>query len=323
MVDFRGVANKLSLQVVDCLKTSKPKKSNDYVNNASGLRWIKDVVLGKQNDHSFRMVIVGDPNLQLHEIGMPCHIAERLQDSEFLTAWNWEKLSACFEKGEMHVRRAGNLQLQMFHPVRFLLPAVKAPSANARFWTGKQLISMLLPVGFDHDFPSSYVCFRNGDLVYSEGSFWLRETDGNLFQSLGRQCHGQLREFFVNGWDKRRADDATESAKRYKIVLSVTMLIFLRLNLFRRIMFFMRDLHGALDGTVRHAYGNQLVQFSYNINDKDPSVELMGSITVVGWLADLWVHWLHVPALKLHTVPWINRRVFGSLRPVSNGGGRG
>jgi hypothetical protein len=36
-------------------------------------------------------------------------------------------------------------------------------------------------------------------------------------------------------------------------------------------MFFMRDLHGAYDGTVRNAYGNQLVQFSYNIDDMDPS----------------------------------------------------
>ncbi|KAJ6393757.1 hypothetical protein OIU77_023066 [Salix suchowensis] len=322
MVDFRGVANKLSFHVVDCLKTSKlnpdksgnidpftaqPKKSNDYVNNASGLRWIKDVILGKRNNHSFRMVIVGDPNLQLHEIGIPCHVAERLQVSESLTSWNWEKLNACFEKsrfekGDMHVRREGNLvrvchmkelrlgdiiyrplndgdtvlinrppsihqhslialsvkvlpvpsvlainplccppfradfdgdclhgyvpqsvdtrveltelvsldkqltnwqsgrnllslsqdsltaahlvleddvflssfelqQLQMFRPGRFLLPAVKVPSANAHVWTGKQLISMLLPIGFDHDFPSCNVCIRDGNLVSSEGSF--------------------------------------------------------------------------------------------------------------------------------------------------------
>ncbi|KAJ6705640.1 DNA-DIRECTED RNA polymerase IV SUBUNIT 1 [Salix purpurea] len=134
MVDFRGVANKLSLQVVDCLKTSKlnsdksanidpltadqPKKSNDYVNNASGLRWIEDVVLGKQNDRSFRMVIVGDPNLHLHEIGMPCHIAGRLQDSESLTAWNWEKLSACFEN-DVFLSSFELQQLYMFHPGRF------------------------------------------------------------------------------------------------------------------------------------------------------------------------------------------------------------
>lgn len=625
MVDFRGVANTLSFHVMDCLKTSKlnpdksgnidpwtaqPKKSNDYVNNASGLRWIKDVILGKRNDHSFRMVIVGDPNLQLHEIGIPCHIAERLQVSESLTAWNWDKLNACFEKsrfekGDMHVRREGNLvrvrhmkelrlgdiiyrplndgdtvlinrppsihqhslialsvkvlpvpsvlainplccppfradfdgdclhgyvpqsvdtrveltelvsldkqltnwqsgrnllslsqdsltaahlvleddvflssfelqQLQMFRPERFLLPAVKAPSANALVWTGKQLISMLLPVGFDHDFPSCNVCIRDGDLVSSEGSFWLWDTDGNLFQSLVKHCHGQVLDFlyaaqrvlcewlsmrglsvslsdlylcpdsnsrknmmdeiwyglqdadyacnlkhlmvdscrdfltgnneedqcnverlrFLSGcseedycvmafdgerlcyekqrsaalsqssvdafrlvfrdiqslvykyasqdnsflamfkagskgnllklvqhsmclglqhalaslsfriphqlscagWNKQKADDATESAKRYIPHAVVEGSFLSGLNpvecfvhsvtsrdssfsdnadlpgtLFRRMMFFMRDLHGAYDGTVRNAYGNQLVQFSYNIDDMGPS----------------------------------------------------
>ncbi|XP_011014513.1 PREDICTED: DNA-directed RNA polymerase IV subunit 1-like [Populus euphratica] len=625
MVDFRGVANTLSFHVMDCLKTSKlnpdksgnidpwtaqPKKSNDYVNNASGLRWIKDVILGKRNDHSFRMVLVGDPNLQLHEIGIPCHIAERLQVSESLTAWNWEKLNACFEKsrfekGDMHVRREGNLvrvrhmkelrlgdiiyrplndgdtvlinrppsihqhslialcvkvlpvpsvlainplccppfradfdgdclhgyvpqsvdtrveltelvsldkqltnwqsgrnllslsqdsltaahlvleddvflssfelqQLQMFRPERFLLPAVKAPSANALVWTGRQLISMLLPVGFDHDFPSCNVCIRDGDLVSSEGSFWLWDTDGNLFQSLVKHCHGQVLDFlyaaqrvlcewlsmrglsvslsdlylcpdsnsrknmmdeiwyglqdadyacnlkhlmvdscrdfltgnneedqcnverlrFLSGcseedycvmafdgerlcyekqrsaalsqssvdafrlvfrdiqslvyryaskdnsflamfkagskgnllklvqhsmclglqhalaslsfrmphqlscagWNKQKADDATESAKRYIPHAVVEGSFLSGLNpiecfvhsvtsrdssfsdnadlpgtLFRRMMFFMRDLHGAYDGTVRNAYGNQLVQFSYNIDDMDPS----------------------------------------------------
>ncbi|KAJ6714537.1 DNA-DIRECTED RNA polymerase [Salix viminalis] len=625
MVDFRGVANKLSFHVVDCLKTSKlnpdksgnidpftaqPKKSNDYVNNASGLRWIKDVILGKRNNHSFRMVIVGDPNLQLHEIGIPCHVAERLQVSESLTSWNWEKLNACFEKsrfekGDMHVRREGNLvrvchmkelrlgdiiyrplndgdtvlinrppsihqhslialsvkvlpvpsvlainplccppfradfdgdclhgyvpqsvdtrveltelvsldkqltnwqsgrnllslsqdsltaahlvleddvfissfelqQLQMFRPERFLLPAVKVPSANAHVWTGKQLISMLLPIGFDHDFPSCDVCIRDGNLVSSKGSFWLWDTDGNLFQSLVKHCHGQVLDFLYaaqrvlcewlsmrglsvslsdlylcpdsnsrknmmdeiryglqdadyacnlkhlmvdscrdfltgnieenqcnverlrflagcseddycvmafdgerlcyekqrsaalsqssvdafklvfrdiqslvykyasrdnsllamfkagskgnllklvqhsmclglqhalaslsfrmphqlscTGWNKQKADDATESAKRYIPHAVVEGSFLSGLNpiecfvhsvtsrdssfsdnadlpgtLFRRIMFFMRDLHGAYDGTVRNAYGNQLVQFSYNIDDMDPS----------------------------------------------------
>uniref|UniRef100_A0A6N2JYQ1 Uncharacterized protein n=1 Tax=Salix viminalis TaxID=40686 RepID=A0A6N2JYQ1_SALVM len=156
MVDFRGVANKLSLQVVDCLKTSElnpdksanidpltadqPKKSNDYVNNESG-----------------------DPNLHLHEIGIPCHIAERLQDSESLTAWNWEKLSACFEN-DVFLSSFELQQLHMFHPVLIM-----------------------------------HVCIRNVDLVYSEESFWLRDTDGNLFQSLGRYCHGQVLDFLMNG----------------------------------------------------------------------------------------------------------------------------
>lgn len=595
--------------------TAQPKKSNDYINNASGLRWIKDVVLGKRNDHAFRMVIVGDPNLKLDEIGIPCHIAERLQISECLTAWNWEKLSTCFEvrcfeKGEMHVRREGSLvrvretkelqigdiiyrplndgdivlinrppsihqhsliafcvkvlpvtsvlainplccppfradfdgdclhgyvpqsvdtrveltelvsldkqltnlqsgrnllslsqdsltaahmiledgvflnlfeiqQLQMFCSEPTASAAiVQAPSLNSCLWTGKQLFSMLLPKGFDHDYPSNGVCIRNGELLSSEGSFWLWDTDGNLFQSLVKHCRGQVLEFFYAaqavlcewlslrglsvslsdlylssdslsrknmmdeilyglqeaeqtcnlkhlmvdscrdflagsneedqcsmgfdvdrlcflagygeanccslafdaehlcyekqrsaalsqssvdafklvfrdiqslvykyasednaflamfkagskgnllklvqhsvclglqhalaplsfrvpyqlscaGWNKQKVDDATESAKRYIPYAVVEGSFLTGLNpvecfvhsvtsrdssfsdnadlpgtLFRRMMFFMRDLYGAYDGTVRNAYGNQLVQFSYGYDDTHPS----------------------------------------------------
>ncbi|GAB4834331.1 hypothetical protein Ancab_032585 [Ancistrocladus abbreviatus] len=39
----------------------------------------------------------------------------------------------------------------------------------------------------------------------------------------------------------------------------------------RRLMFFMRDLYIAYDGTVRNAYGNQLVQFCYNSIEEKPS----------------------------------------------------
>ena len=38
-------------------------------------------------------------------------------------------------------------------------------------------------------------------------------------------------------------------------------------TLTRRLMFFMRDLHDAYDGTVRNLYGNQLIQFSYDIEE--------------------------------------------------------
>ncbi|XP_057993467.1 DNA-directed RNA polymerase IV subunit 1 isoform X2 [Hevea brasiliensis] len=346
LVDFRGIAKELSFRVLDCLKTSKinpdnsvnnddviamQRKINDSASNPSGLRWIKDVVLGKRNDNSFRMVVVGDPNIKLSEVGIPCHIAERLQISEHLTAWNWEKLNTCceiriLEKGDMHVRREGNLvrirrtkelrtgdiiyrplndgdivlinrppsihqhslialsvkvlpvtsvlainplccspfrgdfdgdclhgyvpqsvdtrvelselvaldkqltnaqsgrnllslsqdslvaahlvmedgvfislfqmqQLQMFCPHQLSPAIIKAPLLNGCVWTGKQLISMLLPRGLDHDFPSNNVCIRDGELISSEGSFWLRDTDGNLFQSLVKHCQSQVLDF--------------------------------------------------------------------------------------------------------------------------------
>ncbi|RDX61403.1 DNA-directed RNA polymerase IV subunit 1, partial [Mucuna pruriens] len=81
--------------------------------NSSGLRWIKDVVLGKRNDSSFRTVVVGDPDLELSEIGIPCQIAESLQVSEYVNRQNKEKLLYCcelrlLEKGQINVCRKGS-----------------------------------------------------------------------------------------------------------------------------------------------------------------------------------------------------------------------
>ncbi|XP_021290975.1 DNA-directed RNA polymerase IV subunit 1 isoform X3 [Herrania umbratica] len=130
LADFRGIANELSAHVLECLKISKlhlekpsneesalvlaQKRNKDSASNMSGLRYMKDVILGKRNDHCFRMVLTGNPNLKLSEIGIPCHVAERLQIAEQLNNWNEERLKACcdlrlLEKGEIHVRREGRL----------------------------------------------------------------------------------------------------------------------------------------------------------------------------------------------------------------------
>ncbi|KAJ0049670.1 hypothetical protein Pint_16034 [Pistacia integerrima] len=342
LVDFRGKSNELSSLVHHCLKISKAsctlcflhlekstgkdlvddqRKKNIDVSYSSGLRWIKDVVLGKRNDRCFRMVVTGDPNIKLGEIGIPCHVAERLQISEHLNTWNWERLNACsslclLEKGVLVVRRKGCLtplhrinalrlgdiinrplsdgdvvlvnrppsthphsmialsvkvlpvssvvtinplccspfhgdfdgdclhgyipqsidsrieltelvaldrqltnqqsgrnllsfcqdsliaahlvledgvllshlqmqQLEMFCPYRLLSPAiVKTPSRNGGVWTGKQLFSMLLPPNFGYVFPSKGVEIKDGEIISSEGSSWLRDNAGNIFQSL-------------------------------------------------------------------------------------------------------------------------------------------
>ena len=73
------------------------RKIGENAFNSSGLRWIKDVVLGKRNDSSFRTVVVGDPDLELSEVGIPCHIAESLQVSEYVNRQNREKLLYCCE----------------------------------------------------------------------------------------------------------------------------------------------------------------------------------------------------------------------------------
>ncbi|PSS09783.1 DNA-directed RNA polymerase IV subunit like [Actinidia chinensis var. chinensis] len=119
LVCFRGTANELSLRVLDSLRTSKihsekPSATDIAPNSTSGLKHIKELLLGKRSDHVFRMVIVGDPNVKLSEIGIPCHIAERLQVSKHLKSWNSEKLNTCcnlwiLEKGESFVRRKDNL----------------------------------------------------------------------------------------------------------------------------------------------------------------------------------------------------------------------
>ncbi|XP_015964342.1 DNA-directed RNA polymerase IV subunit 1 isoform X1 [Arachis duranensis] len=128
LVDFRGTATELISRVLDCLRISKlhpdktpansfadiqQKKNAENACNSSGLRWMKDVVLGKRNDSSFRTVVVGDPDLEPGEIGIPCQIAESLQVSEYVNKHNLEKLLYCgelrmIEKGNIKVRRKGS-----------------------------------------------------------------------------------------------------------------------------------------------------------------------------------------------------------------------
>ncbi|XP_047338199.1 DNA-directed RNA polymerase IV subunit 1 isoform X2 [Impatiens glandulifera] len=124
LVDFRGTGNELSSGVLECLKASKicaekfdstsGRPGRDQSLNMSGSKHMKDILLSKRSDHAFRMVVVGDPNIKLSEIGIPRHIADSLHVSESLTAWNWENLSTycnlrIIEKGESHIRRKGDI----------------------------------------------------------------------------------------------------------------------------------------------------------------------------------------------------------------------
>uniref|UniRef100_A0A7N0TX24 DNA-directed RNA polymerase subunit n=1 Tax=Kalanchoe fedtschenkoi TaxID=63787 RepID=A0A7N0TX24_KALFE len=114
LVDFRGKPTELGSRFHECLKLSKLSSEKTSVSGVSGSKYIKEIILGKRTDFSFRMVVVGDPKIKLSEIGIPCRIAERLQVSERITHWNWEKLSAycqlkIFEKGELLVRRNNSL----------------------------------------------------------------------------------------------------------------------------------------------------------------------------------------------------------------------
>ena len=88
------------------------RKIKENACTSSGLRWMKDVILGKRNDHSFRTVVIGDPNLQLGQIGVPSQIAENLTVSEHLIKQNRKKLlERCglllLEKGHIRAFRDG------------------------------------------------------------------------------------------------------------------------------------------------------------------------------------------------------------------------
>ncbi|KAK9121359.1 hypothetical protein Syun_018976 [Stephania yunnanensis] len=115
LLDHKTPTNEFSLHVRDCFNISKlhsVKPANS--DSRSGLKWIKEVLLGKRTDYAFRMTLVGDPRLKLCEIGVPHGIAERLLISESLNTWNWGKLNAwcnlcLFERRMVNVRRNGSL----------------------------------------------------------------------------------------------------------------------------------------------------------------------------------------------------------------------
>ncbi|GER30555.1 DNA-directed RNA polymerase [Striga asiatica] len=96
LVDSPGTPNVLrSEQVSNQQKAYEKQSLNESASSSSGLRNLKDLVLGKRTDHSFRMVVVGDPRLKVGEIGLPSQIAEKMLVSDHINSWNWEKLEQC------------------------------------------------------------------------------------------------------------------------------------------------------------------------------------------------------------------------------------
>ncbi|CAN6485010.1 unnamed protein product [Victoria cruziana] len=94
------------------LSTRSSQGSGDRGSN-TGLRWMKDVVLGKRSDSAFRMTVVGDPNLCLGEIGVPNEIAHKLVVPMHLNLINSKIVKACVEscnhRKAVYVQREGSL----------------------------------------------------------------------------------------------------------------------------------------------------------------------------------------------------------------------
>ncbi|KAL1547569.1 DNA-directed RNA polymerase [Salvia divinorum] len=350
LFDFRGTPNELSARVLERYKLSKIRSEklsnlqkayekqagNDSASSSSGLKNIKELLLGKRTDHSFRMVVVGDPRVKVHEIGVPFQVAENLLMNDHVNEWNWEKLMPCCDymlhrRGNFSALRDGqrrtiwfkdmlragdsirrplidgdivlinrppsihqhslialsvkilpinsvlsinplicsplkgdfdgdclhgyvpqslntrielnelvslknqlangqngrNLlalgqdsltaaylslqdgvllnkakmqQLQMFCSCMPMLPAVIKSESGARFWTGKQLFSLLLPRDFEFTSACNDVYIRQGELVSSShGSSWLNDNSGNLFECLLRHCKDRALEFLGSG----------------------------------------------------------------------------------------------------------------------------
>lgn len=93
--------------------------ADDNPSKMHGLKYMKEVSLGKRTDFCFRMVCVGDPYIKLDEIGVPHEIAETMLVSEQLNSLNWEKINAScglriLQRGEIFIRRRGGLV-----PVRY------------------------------------------------------------------------------------------------------------------------------------------------------------------------------------------------------------
>ncbi|CAI9093919.1 OLC1v1029529C3 [Oldenlandia corymbosa var. corymbosa] len=348
LIDFRGSPNELSTRVQERIKASKvytdksapvdyginASGSNDSSAPTSGLKFIRELLMGKRTDHAFRMVVVGDPYIKLGEIGMPSHIAQKVQVAEQINKWNLDKLESyvpywLFHGVDIRVRREGRIvkltisdklccgdvlyrpmldgdivminrppsihqhsilslsvrtlpnnsvcsinplicsplrgdfdgdclhgfvpqsvdarvelnelvaidkqlcngqsgrnllslshdsltaahlilengvtltkfqmqQLQMFCPYEQQFPAIikkleKPTKEHTCFWTGQQLFSLLMPPGFNYDFPSNGVCITKGEIMTSSGaSTWLHDVDGNLFHGLIQFCGEQV-----------------------------------------------------------------------------------------------------------------------------------
>lgn len=60
---------------------------------------VRGNLMGKRVDFSARTVITPDPNLKLHEVGVPISIAKNLTYPEVVTSYNLEKMQALVENG--------------------------------------------------------------------------------------------------------------------------------------------------------------------------------------------------------------------------------
>ncbi|KAJ6794026.1 DNA-directed RNA polymerase IV subunit 1 [Iris pallida] len=121
-----GAISYITSRVLDCINMSKLHSSHksvednsrksveDNPSRISGMKWVKNVVLSKRTDNSFRITMVGDSKIQLGEIGVPQDVCDNLYVTEHVNAHNVERLNkSCnrhlLTKEELHARIKGKL----------------------------------------------------------------------------------------------------------------------------------------------------------------------------------------------------------------------
>ncbi|KAL5213609.1 hypothetical protein ABZP36_002761 [Zizania latifolia] len=100
-------------RVMECLKSSKlysKKTDSESSTDTYGTKWLKDIILSKRSDNAWRSIMVGDPKINLNEIGIPMDLALNLVVSEHVNSYNFESINLkcnlhLLTKEELLVRR--------------------------------------------------------------------------------------------------------------------------------------------------------------------------------------------------------------------------
>ncbi|KAL6882669.1 hypothetical protein ACP4OV_011359 [Aristida adscensionis] len=115
---FSVLASSLvSSRLSECLKSSKlysRKTDGETSTDTYGLKWLKDIILSKRSDNAFRSIMIGDPKINLCEIGIPEDLASNLVVSEYVSSYNLENINLrcnlhLLVKEELFIRRNGKL----------------------------------------------------------------------------------------------------------------------------------------------------------------------------------------------------------------------
>ena len=75
------------------LQLYSKKTDNESSTDLYGTKWLKDAILSKRSDNAFRITMVGDPKIRLHEIGIPMELALNLVVSEHVKSYNFKSIN--------------------------------------------------------------------------------------------------------------------------------------------------------------------------------------------------------------------------------------